>query len=101
MLHSATSSKPTFSTFQLFVYQILNGNNVYKNSVDNIISEAYSLSKGDKNMYTVNRSYFALIYHLSTRFTEFLNTIDIQNIKNEEYQYLYDKMQNESELIMH
>lgn len=101
MLHSAASSKPTFSTFQLFVYQILNGNNAYKNSVDTIISEAYSLSKGEKNIYTVNRAYFTLIYHISTRFTEFLGSIDIKNIKNEEYQYLYEKMQDESELIMY
>ncbi len=99
MLHSAASSKPIFNTFQLFVHQILNGNDAYKNSVDNVISEAQLLSIGEKNIYTVDRSYFSLIYHLSTHFKEFLGEIDTRNIKNEQYKYLLEKMQMENELM--
>ncbi len=101
MLHTAASSKTTFSTFQLFVYQILNGNDAYKESVDAIISEAYLLSAGEKNIYTVNRSNFPLIYHLSTRFKDFLDHLDIHNISDEDYRFLFEKMQHESGLIMH
>lgn len=99
MLHSAASSKPVFNTFQLFMHQILNGDNAYKKAVDNVLSEARLLSLGEKNIYTVDRSFFSLIYHLSTNFNDFLEKIDTQNIKNEDYKYLLEKMQNENELM--
>ena len=99
MLHSATSSKQNFNMFQLFIYQILNGDNSYKDSVDSIIDEAKLLANGKKDIYSINRSNFSIIYHLSSSLKEFISKLDTHNISEEDYKYLFEKLQKESELI--
>lgn len=98
MLHSAASSNSNFNMFQLFIYQILQGEKSYKNSVDSILEETQKLIKGEKNIYNINRSNFSLIYHLSEKFEDFLLELDLKNIKEEDYSFLLNKMKEDSEL---
>lgn len=100
MLHSHSFQDKAFESFASFLRNILSGDDRYKQLVEPILSDAISLSKGEKNYYSVGRDSFDVVVFLAEKDPTFLGSINLVGVSNEQYKKLLELVSGQREEII-
>lgn len=85
MIFSHSVEENKFTSFALFLNQLLDGQSKYKSEIDDVLSEVIALAKGTKTLFQVDRDKLPIILYLKNSDPEFFSDIDIQEITNDVY----------------
>ncbi|TAG56528.1 MAG: hypothetical protein EAZ27_04690 [Cytophagales bacterium] len=66
MLFSHNSDLKKISVFSMFLEDSISGDGKYNHIVDKIINDAFTLSKNNDYIYSIDRNYFSVITMLSS-----------------------------------
>lgn len=99
MLHSRSIQNQKLSLFASMLESLINGNTHYEQLLFPVINDAYELSRGIKNYYTINRDEYPVIVYLVKNDKEYFQKLDIKNIKQDNYQHILSSLKNNTSQI--
>ncbi|MFI5219006.1 MAG: hypothetical protein ACHQNT_05905 [Bacteroidia bacterium] len=95
MLYSHSIESEKLNIFSLYLSSILEGNNNYKNEVDNVLKETHELATGMKNYYNINRDYFPIIVFFFREAPDFFTQHTFERTDDKVYKGVFDIMQRQ------
>ncbi len=96
MLYSHSLEDDKLNLFVLFLNHLLKGNEKYKTTVDEVISEAHDLAVDKKNLYSIDRSLYQIIVFLKNKEPEFFADLDTNSLDKTVYQKVFDIIKSKS-----
>ncbi|MFN8712105.1 MAG: hypothetical protein ACK5Z2_04570 [Bacteroidota bacterium] len=92
MLYNKSPEREQINHFRLFVKSCLDGELKYAGIVNDVIKEARDLAKDKEKIYSISRSYFAVIQLLSEKEKDFLITHQSNKFTNSDYNRILDTL---------
>lgn len=98
MFYSHSIEDDKFDFFVSFLGHILKGDNQYRDLVIPIISDAHTLSTGEKNVYTIDRNSFPIIVYLVEKEKDYFQQLDINALNNSHFEHILEIVSQQREV---
>ena len=99
MLYSYNVEDEKAQIFSMFIENIINGDDSYKDEVKRIFNEVKELSLEKKTLFSIDRNYFTIIMRLFESNSQFFKEVDLDNIKTSEYQAIESSLKKSDNFI--
>lgn len=99
MLYSHTQESDKLNSILLFLNFTIDGEAKYKSYINDIIEEAVELFNHRKTIYEISKENFFIIVSLQELGRDFLGSLDIENLTQEDYIAVKRSLEEASHLV--
>ena len=92
MIYQTTTDEKKINLFIRFLKLFIDGNDVYKSLILEVIVEAQELSIGNKNYYTIDRDIYPIIVGLVKNNQHFLEKINTKMLTSQDYEHILNSL---------
>lgn len=100
MFYSYNAEIERTTIFSLFIKKIIEGNDSYIDEVNSVIFNVKEYISGEKDIYSIDRSYFSIIMFLVENNPDFFKNLDIKKIKVSDYRKIDAFLEAKSKLLL-
>jgi len=99
MLYSYSIEDEKAQIFSMFIENIINGDDSYKDEVKRVLNEVKELSLESKTLFSIDRNYFTVIMRLFESNPQFFKEVNLDDLKAAEYQVIEDSLKKNENFI--
>lgn len=98
MLHSRSVQDQKMDSFVRMLDFVINGKELYKPLITNVIIDAHLLSLGQKNYYTIDRDDYHIIVYLAEKDKSYFEQIDTEMLQKADYEHILQTLMSDRHL---